>query len=174
MEPTNNHPFQFCPDCGQKNPDFHADRSISCKTCGFRYFLNTAATVAALIEDKNGALLLCSRAEEPGKGLLDLPGGFIEFNETAEEAVRREVKEELNLDIEDLVYMGSMPGNYVYNGWRYEILNMIFHCRVNNFRRIKANSDVADYRFVDKGKLDLSEIGLESIRSILKKYYKPS
>ena len=174
MEHTNTRPFRFCPDCGQENPDFNEDRSISCRACGFHYFFNTSTAVAALIEDENRALLLCIRAEEPGKGMLDLPGGFIEFNETAEEALRRELREELNLDIGDLVYKGSMPGNYFYKGWRYEVLNMIFHCHVNNFRLIKANSDVADFRLVDQEKLDLSEIGLESIKSILKKYYQPS
>ena len=56
-------------------------------------------TVAAIIQ-KEGEILLEKRANEPFKGFWCLPGGHIEKNETVEEAVKREVKEETGLDSE--------------------------------------------------------------------------
>ena len=41
------------------------------------------------------------RAEDPGKNLLDLPGGFVDKNENFEKAAMREVKEELNIELKD-------------------------------------------------------------------------
>jgi NADH pyrophosphatase NudC (nudix superfamily) len=174
MKNVTAHQFGFCPECGLEKPGVHSDRFFSCKACGFRFFFNTAATVTAFIENDHEELLLCRRGIDPGKNTLDLPGGFIEGGETAEEALRREVKEELNLDIESMQYLGSMPGDYHYDGWRYDVLNMIFHCRVDNFRPIKANSDIAEYRFVNKNRINLSEIGLESIRNIIREYQNPN
>ena len=48
---------------------------------------------------KNGKILLIKRKNEPFKGKLALPGGFVECGETTEEAIIREVKEETNIDI---------------------------------------------------------------------------
>src|SRR5208337_901997 len=89
--------FRFCPGCGAEGIAVRADRSILCKQCGFHFYFNAAAAVAGLIEDDKGRLLMTVRAHDPAKGALDLPGGFVDFDETAEDALKREVKEELSL-----------------------------------------------------------------------------
>ena len=57
------------------------------------------ATVGCVIE-KDHEILLTLRNNEPFKDYWCLPGGHIDFGETPEKAVRREVKEETNLDVE--------------------------------------------------------------------------
>jgi len=49
---------------------------------------------------KNGKVLLIKRRNEPFKGRWALPGGFVEYGETVEDAVLREVKEETGMDAE--------------------------------------------------------------------------
>lgn len=60
---------------------------------------------------KNGKVLLIKRKNEPFKGRWALPGGFVEYGETVEEAVLREVKEETGMDakIKKLVGVYSSP-----------------------------------------------------------------
>ena len=99
-----NHPFtqfHYCPKCGSHHFEIHDEKSKKCVDCGFVYYFNPAtATVALIINDQN-ELLVCRRAKEPAKGTLDLPGGFIDMNETAEEGVAREVKEETGLTMKN-------------------------------------------------------------------------
>ena len=60
----------------------------------FIYYFNPSSAVACFIRNSRGELLLVRRAKEPAKGRLDLPGGFVDMHESAEEAAQREVKEE--------------------------------------------------------------------------------
>ena len=90
----NIHPLQrfvYCPVCGQKSFVENDEKSKRCTQCGFVYYFNPSAAVACFIRNRNGELLLVRRAKEPGKGTLDLPGGFMDRYECAEEAVYREV-----------------------------------------------------------------------------------
>lgn len=67
-----------------------------CSVCG-RY-LNRGLTVDVAIF-RADQILLVKRGVEPGKGLWALPGGHVEWGQTAEEAVRQEVKEETGLEV---------------------------------------------------------------------------
>ena len=57
--------------------------------------------VAAIIENNDGDILIAKRNSKKSKGgLWEFPGGKIEKNESADDAIKREIKEELNIDIE--------------------------------------------------------------------------
>jgi NADH pyrophosphatase NudC (nudix superfamily) len=66
------HAFRFCPRCATAGPRIERDRQLRCTHCGLRFFFNTAAAAGAFVffDDQ---LLLCVRADEPGKGLVDVP-----------------------------------------------------------------------------------------------------
>lgn len=68
-------------------------------------------TVDAVIE-RDGKILLIKRKNEPFKGDFALPGGFVEYNESAEDAIKREAEEETGLDITIKALLGvySKPG----------------------------------------------------------------
>ena len=89
--------FKYCPCCGSSRYITNSFKSKKCEDCGFEQFLNPSAAYVALIRDAEGRLLVTRRLYEPAKGTLDLPGGFADMGETAEEGVAREVKEETNL-----------------------------------------------------------------------------
>ena len=104
------------------------------------------------------------------KGKLDLPGGFIDPMETAEEALRREVSEELNLTLKTLRFYTSTPNQYDFAGVRYYTLDLAYICTVESFEEIEANEEIEDIIFLSPNQIDLEEIGLISIQEIVKKY----
>jgi len=73
------------------------DRQL-CPDCGFIYFHNPVAGVAAIVIE-DGAVLLTQRGAGAWRGLWDLPGGFVEYDEDLREACVRELQEETGLDV---------------------------------------------------------------------------
>ncbi len=57
-------------------------------------------------DDDNSKILLVRRKNNPFKGMLSIPGGFINEGETAEDAMRREAKEETSLVVEPIAILG--------------------------------------------------------------------
>ena len=86
--------FGFCPVCGSAHFKPVSEKSMLCENCGFEYFVNPSAATVAFILNSKGELLVERRKREPAKGTLDLPGGFADMDETAEQGVAREVLEE--------------------------------------------------------------------------------
>lgn len=161
--------FKFCPRCGSARIKEASIRSMKCPDCGLDWYFNMAAAVAGLIFNEKGQLLLTIRAKDPGKGLLDLPGGFVDMGENAEQALRREIKEELDLEISSMDFSGSYPNQYLFSGVIYETLDLVFSCRVDNFDNLSARDDVAGFIFEYPDKIDIQEIGLQSIKQIILK-----
>ena len=101
--------FQNCPVCKSKlGCD---DNRVFCNNCDFDWYNNPAPSVSiALLKDKK--ILLAKRKIEPQKGLWDVPGGFIESGESAEEATIREMEEETGLKVKIKKYLGSISDIY--------------------------------------------------------------
>ncbi len=161
--------MKFCPFCGAK--DFHpGDRFLECGQCKKKFYINAAAAVACIIVDRNGDVLLTRRRFDPAKGMLDLPGGFVDLNETAEYAVKREIREELNLEVEQIRFMCSFPNQYLYGGVVYHTLDLGFICTVSDFSAIATDDDVDAYVFAPIQEIDLQKIGFPSIRKLVQAY----
>ncbi|GCB33523.1 DNA mismatch repair protein MutT [Bacteroides faecalis] len=162
--------FLYCPECGSSHFEIHNEKSKKCVDCGFVYYFNPSSATVALILNDNNELLVCRRAKEPAKGTLDLPGGFIDMNETGEEGVAREVLEETNLKVKEATYLFSLPNIYIYSGFPVHTLDMFFRCTVENTEYFSAMDDVSDSFFVPLSKINPEEFGLDSIRQGLKKF----
>ena len=118
----------------------------------------------ALITNDEGDILVCRRAKEPARGTLDLPGGFTDLDETAEEAVAREVREETALTVVSTRYLFSLPNLYTYGGLTVPTMDLFFECRVADTRGLEAHDDVAAARFMKRAEIDPADFGLASIR----------
>jgi ADP-ribose pyrophosphatase YjhB (NUDIX family) len=94
----------------------HAERSVRCPSCGLEEYANPAPTASALIRDDTGRLLLARRAGEPGAGLWDLLGGFLDEGEEPVAALRRELREETGLGVEVGAFLGGIPDRYGPDG----------------------------------------------------------
>jgi NAD+ diphosphatase len=162
--------FRHCPSCGVRGVSIRGDRSVLCRKCGYHFYFNVGAAVAGLIEDDIGKLLLTVRAHDPGKGSLDLPGGFVNFEETAEDALKREIKEELNLKIKRCCYFKSFPNIYLYDNIPNRTLDFAFICFVDSFKRLKLSEEIQDVLFIKPVSIDLKSIGFDSIRNIVSAY----
>jgi NAD+ diphosphatase len=163
-------PFRFCPGCGAEGVDIKPDRSVQCSKCGFHFFFNAASAVAGLIEDDKGRLLLTVRACDPQKGTLALPGGFVDFHESAEEALRREIREELNLSVSQCSYFGSFPNTYTYDDITYHTLDLAFICVAESLEPMSLSDEIESIRFFPPKEIELDLIGFDSIRDLLFRY----
>lgn len=144
-------------------------RSFKCEECGFTYFINNSAAVACLIFDDDNKLLLCRRAVEPEAGKLDLPGGFVEPMETAEQAVKREIMEELKVNIISQEYLTSFPNEYLYSGFSVFTLDMAFLCKIDS-KNIIPGDDISAVEFVSPREIQMKELYSDSIRNIISYY----
>ena len=89
---------------------------MHCPSCGLEEYANPAPTACALIRDDEGRILLARRAGDPGAGLWDLLGGFLDEGEEPVEALRRELREETGLEIEPGEFLGGIPDRYGEEG----------------------------------------------------------
>jgi 8-oxo-dGTP pyrophosphatase MutT (NUDIX family) len=159
--------FRFCPVCGSEHFIENNFKSKKCESCGFVYYFNSSAATAIFITNKAGELLVVRRAKEPAKGSFDLPGGFIDLYETAEEAIIREVKEETGLLISTPEYLFSLPNIYPYSGFDVHTVDMFFQSSVDSFSGLQADDDAEALFFLEKNKINPEEFGLDSIRKAI-------
>ena len=136
-------------------------------------FINPAAAAGGLIVDEQDRLLVIVRADEPARGTWDLPGGFAEPGETAEETLRREVREETGLELASAEYVGSEPNTYPYKGITYPTLDLAFLCRPAAGGAAAApghRREVSDVLWVPRAEVDPSRFGLASVRRIVERW----
>jgi mutator protein MutT len=159
----------YCPKCGEQSLRQYDPKKFECENCGFTFYKNPAAAVAGIIE-YGGKIILTRRGKEPEKGKLDLPGGFVEVNETLEEALLREVKEELGISINDLSYLCSFPNQYPYKGIEYWTIDSIFVCKTGTLNIVCEVEEIERYELLDPKELDPEDLAFISIRNAVRRY----
>ncbi len=164
--------LKFCPKCGSGKFKKAAGHSLKCSHCGFHFFINSAAAVAALITDDNGRLMLVTRGVEPNYGKLDLPGGFIDPGESAENAVRRELAEELGLKVNSLKYIESAPNEYIFSEFTVFTLDLAFKIIAKTTNNLKPMDDILDYKFYAEDEIIYNDIPAPSIKQFVKNFFK--
>jgi len=123
-----------------------------------------------LITDAEGRLLITVRKAEPAKGTWDLPGGFVDPGESAEETLRREITEELGLDILSARYLYSIPNTYKYGQVAYQSVDLVYRCKVEDASKAQAADDVEAVLFKRYNDIEPENFGLASIRNIVRWY----
>ena len=105
--------FKYCPICGHPLSHQDNDNSPRCLTCGRVFYSAPHPTVSAIITDAQGEhFLLARRKFDPFKGYWDIPGGFLALGESLEDGLRRELREELDIEIRIIESLGSYPDVY--------------------------------------------------------------
>ena len=163
--------LRFCPKCG--SPDFNiaGERSLKCKSCGFHYYINASAAVAALVTDGNGKLMLVTRGVEPDYGKLDLPGGFVDHFESVEEAVKRELFEELGMKVKSMKYISSAPNEYIFSGFSVFTIDMAFEVVPESLDNLKPMDDILEYAFYTENEFDYDDIPAPSMKKFVKDFF---
>ena len=167
IEPIN--AFQFCPKCKAKlTSRLENVRHIRCDQCGFELYLAPSVCNSVIILNQKSEVLLVKRKFEPEIDKWDLPGGFIEFDETLEQSVIREAKEELGVDICNLKYLCSAVDYYDFGGIRYHTLGFTFTAKADAHAEMKPQDDVSELRYFSFEDIPWSEIGFISIANALR------
>lgn len=109
----------FCPRCGvtMEEAEVAGRMRHMCPACGFVLYRNPVPGAGVLVE-MDGGLVLVKRREPPFVGWWALPAGYIEADESVEQAAVRECKEETGLDVELVELFGvySFPEGPVQSG----------------------------------------------------------
>jgi ADP-ribose pyrophosphatase YjhB (NUDIX family) len=163
--------YKYCPRC---KSDFELkEEMLFCTNCGLRHYLNPKPCTNLIIENPMGEVLLVKRGVEPKKGTWDIPGGFVVLQETFEDAIIREIEEELSIKLskEKLEYVGSYIDLYDYNGITYDILVVVFAVRIKAMV-LKVLDDIEEYKWFAKKLIPLEEISFDSAKQSIKDYLK--
>lgn len=98
---------RFCGRCGAATEVVAGERARRCPDCGLTAYPRLAPAVIVLVRRGERALLAAGRGF-PG-GMRSALAGFVEPGEDLEEAVRREVAEEVGVTLGEVRYVGSQP-----------------------------------------------------------------
>ena len=168
--------FRYCPACASEKISFEQNKVFRCPDCDFTYYHNIAAATACMVRT-NAGLLFLIRNREPGKGKLDLPGGFIDPGEGAMDGLRREFMEELGLDIkaEELKLFASFPNIYPYKNISYNTCDLFFYLDAPYLTEKDLQlekTEISGVQFIKINELDLERIAFESVKKAVRVYLK--
>ncbi len=166
--------FQYCPHCAHKGFLPTESNAYTCDACGFHYHHNIASAAGALLQDDQGRILFVRRAKNPHQGKLGIPGGFVSPGESAEETVRREVEEELGLQLGPLQYLASFPNVYPYRGIDYQVLDLYFTGRVPSLEKVVTSDEIAGYVLLPLAEVRLEDLAFDSLRAALQYLVRPN
>ena len=98
---------------------------------------------------KDGKVLLIKRASEPDKGMWSIPGGLIEYGETAEDAAIREVFEETGLKVEKVQFVDAVTKVIYDEEEKVEYHFSIFDFKTDSFEgQVEASDDAEEAKWV--------------------------
>jgi len=98
---------QYCGRCGHETETLQGERAKKCPVCGFMSFPRISpAVITAVLKDNK--ILLSHYAAFRGN-MHTIIAGFVEPGETLEECVKREILEEVGIQVKNIKYFGSQP-----------------------------------------------------------------
>ena len=159
--------MNFCSECGKtvvnRIPEGDNLPRFICEHCDIIHYQNPKLVVGCL-PVWNEQVLLCKRAIEPSYGLWTLPAGFMENQESLEEAALRESREEANanLEIENIYSVISLPHiNQIYVLYRAKLLDLDFY----------AGSESLDVQLFNEEDIPWDQLAFKTIENTLKHFF---
>lgn len=124
------------------------------------YPVNLLTVDACVI--KSGHILLVTRGARPGKGLLALPGGYVNVTETVQDAMLRELKEETRLKVPDAVLKGCIAKKEIFDDpnrsarGRVVTVGYLIDLGFGPLDKVKGGDDACKAQWFPLGTLDRS------------------
>jgi len=162
---------KFCSWCGGDLKQISSSQ-LECRNCKTGEYNNPKSAAGAYVINEKGEILLSTRAHDPGKGYLDIPGGFIDGFELPEQAVVRELKEETGLDIteSELKLVGTTIHPYEFQGKMSAALPILFVIHLNRPVSVSPSDDVSSLSWTAPRKIDFSKFAWPELAEALKSY----
>jgi NAD+ diphosphatase len=161
--------FKYCPSCSSGDIFSPNENSMKCNMCGYMFYQNAAAATASILL-LEGKIIFTRRGKEPGKGMLDLPGGFLNYNESAEQGIIREISEEMGCDVKNLTYFGSHPNTYLYKGVTYHTCDICFTGEVASIESFKPSDEIPELVLLAPLEINIDNIAFPSLQKMVTKY----
>jgi NADH pyrophosphatase NudC (nudix superfamily) len=166
--------LKYCPSCGKETLHWDGEKKWSCPECNFTLYNNVAGAVAVVIRYQD-EIYLTRRNRDPKKGKLDLAGGFVDPKESAEETCKRELFEELQLDVDisNLKYLTSLPNVYQYKEIDYNTIDLFYEYHVSEKFEVNLElSEISEAVWIPLKELDLEDIAFDSQKKFFEGYLK--
>ena len=162
--------MDYCSYCGEKLTKKTATW-YHCGINGHDIYRNPKAAVGLVLYDDEKQLYLTRRKHEPYKGELDIPGGYVDSAENLEQALVREMSEEIGLkaeDYEDLEYLTSVHNEYPWQGSTVPVVCVCFIAKLKKGVRLQPADDVESIeKFLVSGYYDDNDFGAEWMSVVL-------
>jgi len=133
---------------------------LVCRDCRFVHYVNPKVVVGA-IPERRGRVLLLRRAIEPRYGTWTFPSGYMEVDESAEEAALRETEEEVGLSLT----LGPLLGVYSRPG--PGIVAVVFSARAPNGRP-RCGHEALELAWFEAGSIPWDDLAFETTRWALR------
>lgn len=158
--------INYCIQCGTPLKEKKIERKFRkyCDKCGYIHYINPVPIVAVVV-NRDSKILIVKRGIEPQKGKWVLPGGFVDDDESPEQAAIRELKEETNLDAEDVKLITLVSAQ----SEMYGPILMLGYEALNVKGNPHAGDDAVDVKFEKIA--DINKIAFRTHRQILQKYF---
>jgi len=160
-------PFDFCPSCGTALGPSQDGEGKTCPNCGRSWYRSSSPTAGCVIVDE-GKALITKRAKDPEKGRFDVPGGFLRAGEDVLDGLRREIREELGVEIDVSFgdFVQAVAHEYGTEG--DYTLALGFFARMTS-GELNAADDVEELRWVSLDELDDVEFAWEHDRDLVRR-----
>ena len=136
--------WRHCPRCGADVDRAAEHGAVTCHACGLVVYARPTPAVCALVVDHRGRVLLGRRAESPAAGRWDILGGFMDEYEKPLDALRRELREELGVEVEPLEFVAAVSDVYGEDG--RATLNLCWTARIVD-GEIRPSDELAEVRW---------------------------
>lgn len=142
--------YKFCPKCSSplKYKKRDGKKRLICPKCDFVLWSNPKPTVTVVVSNNKGGILMTRRARTPFKGWWCLPGGFVEYQESPEDAARREIQEEVGTKIKNLRLLGVYQ---IDNDPRGVHIDIIYYAEISG--KAQLSKEVTEFKFFNRKSL---------------------
>jgi NAD+ diphosphatase len=160
--------YKHCLLCGS-SLKIEGPRLLVCSKCGHHHYINPAPCNGVIIENDNNEILLVKRKVDPMKGYWDFAGGFIDPGESLEESCKREIREELNVEIEITKIIGAYADSYVYQNIEIPTIGIVVTAKITEGIPTPSD-DISDYKYFPKNEVLDLPLAFKSVKQGLADY----
>jgi NAD+ diphosphatase len=141
-----NRDHRYCGRCATATEMAPGERARRCPACGLVAFPRLAPAIITLVHREDGRVILARNARWPTT-MYSCLAGFVEPGESVEDAVRREVREEVGVEVTELRYFGSQPWPFPHS------LMLGFHARYCGGDIVVDGEEISDARWFRRDEL---------------------